>query len=91
MPRHEPEILTWVADRRGIMRAVVNPKSGSRPAICNRCRKQFDLGHVEIIARYAECSVWNCPNGCGAVHDDRQQWGSSPQHRMGYIDLSRSA
>lgn len=35
-----------------------------------RCGHTFDRGHVTVVARYADCSVFNCP-GCGAPIDDR--------------------
>lgn len=35
-----------------------------------RCGHIFDLGHVTVIGRYADCSTFNCP-GCGVHIDDR--------------------
>lgn len=35
-----------------------------------RCGHTFDRGYVTVVARYADCSVFNCP-GCGALIDDR--------------------
>jgi hypothetical protein len=37
---------------------------------CTRCGKVYDLGMVEVTARYADCSMWKCP-GCGVTCDDR--------------------
>ncbi len=34
------------------------------------CGRTFDIGHVTVTARYADCSVFKCP-GCGAHIDDR--------------------
>lgn len=42
------------------------------PATCNRTGRVVDLGTVEVIARYADCSVFDCP-ACGArAVDDRE-------------------
>ena len=43
------------------------------PVRCNRCGHIHDAGQVTVTARYADCSVWNCP-GCGTRVDDRT-WG----------------
>lgn len=41
------------------------------PVRCMRChRGVYDLGRVEVTARYADCSMWKTPC-CGAVVDDR--------------------
>src|SRR5215217_7243860 len=45
------------------------------PVQCKRCGCVHDSGPVEVIARYADCSVWKCP-GCGVAVDDRPpRWG----------------
>jgi hypothetical protein len=41
---------------------------------CTHCRGTYDLGHVEVTARYTDCSVWKAPC-CGRVVDDRGQTG----------------
>lgn len=41
---------------------------------CNHCRGVYDLGSVEVIARYTDCSVWRCPH-CDALVDDRGETG----------------
>lgn len=49
------------------------------PVRCLRCRHVHDGGKVEVIARYADCSVWECP-GCGSQIDDRPKgWGGSSE------------
>lgn len=40
------------------------------PALCIATRRTFDLGHVEVTARYADCSRFACPC-CHKMHDDR--------------------
>lgn len=39
------------------------------PVRC-QCGAIYDLGHVTVTARYADCSVWTTPC-CGRVEDDR--------------------
>lgn len=47
----------------------------SQPVRCRRCHAGvYDLGTVEVIARYADCSVWKAPC-CGATVDDRGETG----------------
>lgn len=57
------------------------------PARCHSCRKEFDLGHVTVVGRYADCDMWKCP-GCGATHDSRMAWTGPEWRRMGYDDLA---
>jgi hypothetical protein len=42
----------------------------SFPVRCSHCSSVYDLGHVELIARYADCSVFRTPC-CGRRVDDR--------------------
>lgn len=44
------------------------------PVRCNRCRGVYDLGKVEVTARYTDCSVWRTPC-CGQTVDDRGETG----------------
>ncbi len=45
------------------------------PVECKHCGCVHDSGPVEVIARYADCSVWRCP-GCRVAVDDRDpRWG----------------
>jgi hypothetical protein len=45
------------------------------PVRCNRCHNGiYDLGKVEVTARYTDCSVWRTPC-CNQVVDDRGQTG----------------
>ena len=47
----------------------------SWPVRCNRCHHGvYDLGMVEVTARYADCSVWKTPC-CNQTVDDRGQTG----------------
>lgn len=44
------------------------------PVRCASCRGVYDLGKVEVTARYTNCSVWKAPC-CGRVADDRGETG----------------
>lgn len=44
------------------------------PVRCAFCREIYDLGNVEVTARYADCSVWKTPC-CGRTADDRGDTG----------------
>lgn len=70
--------VMWVQDE--------TPRDMAAPYECLSCRKVFDGGKATVTARYADCSMWNCP-GCGRQHDSRHAWDSQPGKRMGYIDL----
>jgi hypothetical protein len=50
------------------------------PVRCT-CGGVYDLGTVTVIARYADCSVWNAPC-CGRQADDRGEtgWKSLPDY-----------
>jgi hypothetical protein len=54
------------------------------PVVCLHCSAVYDLDHVEVTARYADCSVWTAPC-CGFRGiDDRP--GVADRH---YRELSR--
>lgn len=60
--------------------------SMTQPVRCNRCsRGVYDLGKVEVTARYTDCSVWKAPC-CGAVVDDRGHTGWTSRKDYEYID-----
>lgn len=44
------------------------------PVTCAYCFTVYDLGYVEVTARYADCSMWKCPH-CGMTVDDRGETG----------------
>lgn len=46
------------------------------PVICNFCGKRYDLGRVEVTARYADATCFTTPC-CGRQADDRE-WKSMP-------------
>jgi hypothetical protein len=56
------------------------------PVRCAYCRHVYDLGMVEVTARYSDCSMWKCP-GCGAVVDDRGETGW--KSKQDYYKLDR--
>lgn len=59
-----------VRERMALQAGKEPPIEMSHPVRCGACRKVHDAGHVQVIARYADCSVWHCPN-CNAKIDDR--------------------
>jgi hypothetical protein len=60
-------LLPLDAVRRGIIADM------SMPVQCT-CSKIYDLGKVEVTARYADCSMWKAPC-CGRPADDRGDTG----------------
>jgi hypothetical protein len=44
------------------------------PVRCAYCGCVYDLGRVEVTARYADCSMWKAPC-CGRIVDDRGETG----------------
>lgn len=55
-------------------------------ARCRSCGGEFDLGMVEVTARYADCDMFKAPC-CGIQCDTRMRWGGPEWARMGYDDL----
>ncbi len=56
------------------------------PVRCLRCvRGVYDLGKVEVTARYTDCSMWKTPC-CGAVVDDRSETGWTSRKDYERID-----
>lgn len=53
---------------------------------CLSCGKTFDIGHAEVISRYADCDVFKAPC-CGAQCDTRGKWNGPAWARNGYTDL----
>lgn len=45
-----------------------------QPVRCRRCGGVYDLGKVEVTARYLDCSVWKTPC-CHQTVDDRGETG----------------
>lgn len=53
-------------------------------AVCDSTGKYFNIGLVEVVARYADCSVFKCP-ACNGVHDDRVSfYGRDRNSRNGF-------
>jgi len=45
------------------------------PVRCGHCGIVYDMGRVEVLQRYQDCSMWKCP-GCKVLVDDRKPpWG----------------
>jgi hypothetical protein len=49
------------------------------PVLCLRCGETYDLANVEVVARYADCTMFKTPC-CGRTVDDRT-WVGSPAIR----------
>ena len=56
-----------------------------QPVRCAGCGGVYDLGKVEVTARYVDCSVWKAPC-CGRVSDDRGETGWKSFHDYYRID-----
>jgi hypothetical protein len=50
------------------------------PVLCLHCRTYYDLGHVKVTARYADCSVWTSPC-CGHPGIDDRPWVRDRHYR----------
>lgn len=72
---------SWAPDDRGILRFTAAHTEAMRWPIQCRCGKVYDIGRVEVTARYADCDMWNCP-GCGAQSDNRP-WVDQPYVKLG--------
>lgn len=58
------------------------------PVRCTHCRDGvYDLGKVEVTARYADCSMWKSPC-CNRLVDDRGDTGW--KSRKDYVKLSQA-
>jgi hypothetical protein len=58
------------------------------PVRCAYCSKVYDLGTVEVTARYADCSMWKSPC-CGLTVDDRGETGW--KSKKDYYPIKRGA
>lgn len=63
-------------DKYGIGRLQVSTQGMIWPVRCLHCDTVYDGADVEVLARYADCSVWKSPC-CNRRVDDRQ-WKSLP-------------
>lgn len=59
-----------------------------KPVRCASCGKIYDLGKVEVTARYADCSMWKAPC-CGRVADDRGETGWKSTQDYYVVDRRR--
>lgn len=76
-------ITTWDMKYRG------NQADGmTSPVQCAYCRRIYDLGTVEVTARYADCSMWKSPC-CWVTVDDRGETGWKT--KKDYYPLTRPA
>lgn len=57
------------------------------PVRCTHCGRLYDLGKVEVTARYLDCSVWRSPC-CRLTVDDRGSTGWKTL--KDYVELDRN-
>jgi hypothetical protein len=70
-----PEALFDIYGRARKLPPEAELRGMHQPVRCRHCGGVYDLGTVEVIQRYADCSVWITPC-CNNTHDDRREWGS---------------
>jgi hypothetical protein len=59
-----------------------------KPVSCNRRHNGiYDIGRVEVTARYTDCTMWRTPC-CGSVVDDRGKTGWTSRRDYEVIDKS---
>lgn len=73
-------------DIYGMEMPTVNVEGMSQPVRCARCRGVYDLGTVQIVDRYLDCSTWRTPC-CNQLVDDRGETGWTL--RADYVRLDR--
>lgn len=61
-------------DRYGYPMPHLDTTDMSQPAQCTHCGRVYDLGTVEVTARYSDCSMWRSPC-CNRLVDDRGETG----------------
>lgn len=59
--------------------------------MCSKTGELFNIGKVEVIGRYSDCSLFKCPS-CRKQHDDRVAWNQGNRTidknvRNGYIEI----
>ena len=69
MPDHRPDMNGLYS--RATHRAIAGMH---QPVRCRWCGGVYDLGTVEVTARYTDCSMWKAPC-CGTTVDDRGETG----------------
>lgn len=56
-------------------------------AMCLKTGDFFSVGHVEVLHRYIDCSLFKCPS-CRNQHDDRMAWNQRDKNvRNGYVEI----
>lgn len=61
-------------DMYGGWRFIPDTTGMHQPVECAHCHRVYDLGTVEVTARYTDCSMWKAPC-CGRTVDDRGETG----------------
>jgi hypothetical protein len=50
------------------------------PVQCMHCSRQYDVGRVQVTARYTDCTVWTSPC-CGTPGIDDRPWVRDRHYR----------
>jgi hypothetical protein len=59
------------------------------PVQCGRCGGIYDLGTVEIVDRYLDCSAWRAPC-CKAYVDSRCEDAPGWTSQIDYVKIDKS-
>lgn len=71
------DLVRFLPNPDGSVSVVAIEGGEGYPMRCKRCGNVHDASKVEVIQRYADCSVWACPH-CKTVGDDRPlSWGGT--------------
>lgn len=69
----------FATDEDGRLMPVYDTSHMMSPVQCAHCRDIYDLGGVEVVARYADCDMFKTPC-CGRTVDSRS-WKSMPDYQ----------
>lgn len=64
---------------------MTDTENMTSPVRCARCGTVYDLGHVTVTARHADCSMWKTPC-CDTEADDRVGGGAFTRLTPGQPD-----
>jgi hypothetical protein len=75
--------MYYETDIYGRIQKIPNTTGMMFPVQCC-CGEVYDIGSVEVTARYSDCSMWKAPC-CGILTDDRiPGWGPQRKYRELY-------
>ncbi len=78
------DIPWWTDEFRDDLRRrmVAGVDTMTSPVRCAHCGRYYDLGTVEVAARYTDCSMWISPCCRRQVDDRGSFWKSSPDYTV---------